>query len=464
MYIAEYSFEKQGFPVKYIRVRRTDCDYADFCLPPSLPADDNYFVRCLCEASDIIDGSNGETAVHTVQRLLELLAMYKGKSDLLCRMLSEWICDACLAGGELSYLLQLHRRGLVQTSLTADLLVGEFICAFLGNSTENIRESLMCALPYICDYAYGLSEPKRKNPDLYASVVIAVVLSVLECAEADDETEFFTPRSIKTVRYAYQGLANRSESSKIIELEYLSMSESSGLRALVTSAVKYADNLARQGLGIKSKLPCTGLLPQYKQSAVQAVRQAHPELLPKPAKVGRKPKPENEKKSRKSEILPQVSEPIDLDIDFARARRLEAESWRLAELVGAEYGGALLELSLTGNPVGSEPLQEGTAEKDERMSELSENVCDAGEWSELLAVLTEEEMRVLKCILCGGDAVALSRSLGGMLHGFADTINEKAQDTYGDIIIEAKSDVLFCVFENYAEELSEIINKDAEVV
>lgn len=461
--MSEYSFEKQSFPVKHIRVRRTDCDYADFCLPPFLPGNGNGYVYLIHRVSDIIDGSGGETAQSTTQKLLAVLTEYKGKSDLLCRMLSEWICDVCLIGGELSYLSELFGKGL-RTSLTSDFLVGGFICAFSGKGRENICERLMCALPYMCDYDYEMSEPYRKNPELYVSVVTNVVLAVLECARDDETISLFELHSVTKERRVYRGLTNKCKNAVIIELEYLSQAENSGLRALVTAAAKYADNLVRQGLGIKSKLPCTGLLPQYRQSAVQAVRQAYPELLPKPARVGRKPKPESEKKSRKSEMLPQVPEPIDLNIDFAKARQLEAESWRLAELVGAEYDGALLSVSLPEISAGNKTLQESAAEEDEQVSQSSENICDAGEWSEFLTVLTEKEMRVLECILCGGDAVALSRSLGGMLHGFADAINEKAQDTYGDIIMEAKSDGGFCVFGDYAQELSEIINKDAEVV
>lgn len=462
MYTAEYIYEKHIFSVKTVMVRSASFCYGDFRVPSSRDLDDTSFIHCIKRVSDIIDKSGSKKTADTVQEMLLVLELYRGKSELLCRMISEWICDLCLINGELAYLSGLFCRKLSATYLTADFLVGDFIEAFLQNNKENIRRKLICALPYMCDYAYAASEPKRKNSELYETVVTEAVLAVLDVARNDDEGAFFSHRTAKVVRCAYQGLVCKCENSKILEIEYISYSENSHLRALVTSAVKYADNLVRQGLGIKSKLPCTGLLPEYRRCAVEAVRHAVPELLPVPSKVGRKPKPENEKKRKEREAqISEMYEPISLDIDFAKAKRLEAESWRLAELVGSDYGGAQLEFSAPA--LEKDMPRESTCDKPAKDMNSVADAYGTGEWAEFLEALTDKEKRVLVCILCGGDVAALSKSLGGMAHGFADSINEKAQDTYGDIIIETDADGVFCVFEDYAAEISEIINSNTEV-
>ena len=55
----------------------------------------------------------------------------------------------------------------------------------------------------------------------------------------------------------------------------------------------------------------------------------------------------------------------------------------------------------------------------------------------------------------GGDVEALARSHGAMALGLCDSVNEKASDSYGDIIIDTSGAAL-SFFEDYRDELCDI--------
>ncbi len=473
---AEYTCDRRMVTIKSVSVRKRAYNYGSFSAPSKNIidmknaadySDEDLYILSIWHISDIIDKSVGKAPRETIDELVSVMQLHCEKFPVLRRLFAEWICDFCLISGELSYLGELFGKNIKSASLAADFLIGDFLGCFPFDDRESSCEKLLLALPYLCDYDYTLSVHFKENTELYGKVLCAAVLNTL-CEAAEEKGEDFLSVCVRRIsREAYPGLMCKSENAKVIDIEYMPYSENAELSALVTSAVKYADNLIRQGLGIKSKIPNPGLAPKYRATLIEAVRKAAPGLLPMPAKVGRKPKPENEKKRRKKypEDTAEAVPPLDLSIDFAKAKRLEAESWKLAELVGANYDGAKIDFSTeiyddTG--ISQDKLVENIVAEKEK-NESAQKMQESGEWSEFFAALSENEVKILKCILCGGDVAALSRSLGGMAHGFADSINEKAQDTYGDIIIDTEDDGEFCVFSDYADELSEIINDNTEV-
>jgi len=470
-----------------VKIRRSECIYAPFNVYKSIPeyemrdfeksldAEKRYsspsgfstgmlMMRYCSEA--ICGAMTGRNDTDSVSRNFMLLTkLYSASEPLICALADEWLCDLYLSQGKVRELYDLIKSGYSHIPFASDITVGDYISDFLCGNGNMPAERHLSVMLLLSDYDCRRSHCYIENSKLYGDAMSAVFPAAMYHALEENGDAFFYPKPIKSTRLNFRGLPCSSECSRLLETEYIPYSSNTQLRELVTSVVKHTDNLIRIGLSTKSRLTGVCLSVEYKKLLSDTIRAKLPGFLPAPAKAGRKPKPESEKKAKKnaSEKLPEVHEKIDLNIDFSRAKRLEAESWKLTELLGADYGARDISFStyeLYGEydktPEAVLPLQ-----ADENETEETCNANIPEEWQDFFKSLSNEEKQFLCALTNGLDVVTFSKKRGGMAQGYIDAVNEKASDTYGDIIIENSE-----LIEDYRDELCGIFSVlyDTEVL
>lgn len=443
-------------PILAVKITDADFSYGNFGGPSAeaeeaaaqstekAPGEYSY-ERILRRSAGIIDSAaNG--ALAGAQAAAELKVLFDACDFQTLKMqISQWICDICLISDTVHLIPELCECDPVCKEFKIFLFIKDVIAGVPDT------EKLLTALPYMCGYDYRASKFYKENEELYSRIFSAAlpefVLSLLsECG-----LEIFTPRVVRACRTTFNGALCRAKSVKKVELEYLSFSECGVVIDAVTSAVRYCDNLARQALGESSRLSGISLSGAQRRIISNAVRCNFPGLLPEMQRVGRKPKITTVKKEVK--VKEDTLEKLDLNIDFGIAKDLLEKSFEISELFGSfDEGEEVVELS--GN---FEPLSDVQDNADKNTCEVSGD----SEWEEFAGALTIEERQVLTCLILGGDIYELSRRLSGMPLGFADAINEKAQDICGDIVICEQGDGL-CVISDYIEIISELIKAETE--
>lgn len=410
-------------------------------------------------AASLVDAEDGDIS----ERLSTLCDLYSRDFPRLSKKVNGWLFDYLLSRGEYERAFNLCTGRGLRLPLEGDCRIGRLVDDVKsGVFRTDTEEKLRLAIPAMSQYDYTESRYFSGNEDTFASAVSAAVFALLREVQRERCDEFFGVPERTVRRCCYIGLPCRSESSRTVEITYIPYSESLPLCELVTSAVQYTENLVRQGLGIHVKLPVGSLSTEYRKICSDAVREELPGFLPAPARVGRKPKKRDDDEGSKKSVkaAQEQVEPISLDVDFARAKRLEAESWRLASLLGGDYG--VGDISYTPDSAVGLAFSEDAKDNHEPTVKVGSKGVKETEyadipedWRELLVSLSDIEIEFLSCMAKGGDVEALARSHGAMALGLCDSVNEKASDSYGDIIIDTSGAAL-SFFEDYRDELCDI--------
>lgn len=85
------------------------------------------------------------------------------------------------------------------------------------------------------------------------------------------------------------------------------------------------------------------------------------------------------------------------------------------------------------------------------LSSMNKETNEQNEFTEFVAILSESERKAIQCILQKKDVLSVAQSEGIMLEVLLDSINEKASDTIGDLILDTDEDVM--IYEDYEEVL-----------
>ncbi len=404
-----------------------------------------------------------------------------GRVTLTGRSLADCITDFCLVKGRLWELAELYRTDLTGFGFSADFFGADLVYAFLSGKGVPRECTVLCSA-CLCDFDFRSFAHYRNHTEICECAVESAVTAALEVVLSSCGKSRFVPEPKKTVRCAYAGLPCPAGLLRRVELTYLPFSEDAEIRGFVTSVVKYADNLVRQGLDIRSKLSGAGLPPAYRSAVNERIRSDLPGFLKAPGKVGRKPKhPRSEPKEEASPPIPE--EKIDLRVDFARARQIETDSWKLCALLGTEYGDEKsVDLSLLYGGEKSKKGEQNEADVPEspadgqsgRTSEKASpgkgeaeipgktdanstansinETQEADEWTEFFVSLDETEKKVLACVLTGESPEGAAAAAGGFAQGFVSSVNEKASEWIGDILIE-ETEGGFSVIEDYREDV-----------
>ncbi len=392
----------------------------------------------------------------TAEKLTRLSKYCKKHNPMAAAFAAKWLAGLYLINHKYTS-IDFEKNCTDYFPFMRDYAVCAFIDAYFENSCDGMDKSIRNALKCLSDFDIEKSPAYAKNREMYGKVLSTVIKTILDNALSENGKSFLVP-PCKTVKLqAFTGLFCSAECERKLEITYIPYSENNELSELLTPCVRYADNLIRQGLGISSKLVGFTILPEYRKLIQDTIREMFPDFLPKPMKVGRKPKEktttENTVKASESQYIP---EPIDLNIDFAKAKKLEAESWKLASILGADYGG---------NDITFDPTEISQKDKEHKtdsdieirenpmQTQVSENIPE--DWQEFHALLTEDEKKILCLIAKELSPSEFAVKRGGMLMGYADSINEKASDSYGDIILE-NIGASFAFLEDYKTELTDI--------
>ncbi len=405
--------------------------------------------NCICGGSDFYQAK---------EKLVRVYEYCRERLPMLSPFVVRWLCGMYLSKEKQNDIPELFNDGIYQFPFAKDYATGDYICAFLRGEGRAFPEKMFFALKYLSDYNYKKSCVYERNREIYEKALCAVLPAVFEYTLSQHGKDFFLPELLTVTMQGFPELFCRSECESLMEISYIPFSQNVELFELISACVKHTDNLLRQGFGIKSKLVGFTLSTEYRKLVADTIRAVLPGILPMPMKVGRKPKEKTtDKKTAKREETKTVYEPIDLNIDFSKAKKLETESWRLAQMLSGDYGGNDISFNVREaydeiTDKNRSCISEDSAEKIEKNPEIQ---CIPEDWQEFYMLLSEDEKKILCLCAKGMDASEYVRKTGGLLQGFADSINEKASDAYGDIIIEMLGKNIGFI-EEYEQELTDI--------
>ncbi len=464
----EYApFKNSGSNEKSLCAFRKMLDTGEF--PKDTEYDASFVARycadvieeCICCAGEL------EAASDT---LVKVYGYCRKRLSGVAPFVAIWLCGLYLSKGECGGLQRLLELGIGGFPFEKDVAAGKLICAFLRGDRVMFREKLPLVLPLLSVYDITKSVVYSKDVDICRKALDAVILSVFDFVLSENGKSMFLPNVVTVRIQAFPGLPCRCECERLLDVKYIPFSECGELFGLIDLCVRHTDNLLRQGFGIKSKIVGFTLASEYRKLVSDTIRETIPGFLPMPMKVGRKPKEKTLKERIAKQKEPvEVFEPIDLNIDLTKAKKLEAESWKLADMLSGDYGGNDISFNVDEiyNGVGKE-FAESDAENAITVEALASNTDDSEgavktdnsrnipeDWQELYGLLTEDEKMILCLCANGVDVSAFARKRGGMPEGYADSVNEKASDAYGDIIVETDGRNIYFI-EDYKDELTEI--------
>ena len=420
----------------------------------------------------------GEDFAHNTNKLVSVFSLYCSKNLLRGKLVGQWLCDLCLVTGKAALIPEFSSLG-IPVPFSDAFCTGNFIHSFLDNQNDFSFAEISGFLK--CSGSYPAVSPAvfEIAPEICRKIICTVLRTLFDYLRYKNGSEFFIPKEKTVVFNTFTGLPCREECFKKVRVVYVPYNENTELSALVSDVLCCTENLIRQGFGMKSKISGFTLAAEYRKLVSDTVRETVPDLLPPPAKVGRKPgkkiRPEPEKKT-KPEYIPEA---VDLNIDISNARKLEAESWKLTDMLYANYGGNDITFNADKAYVNDDRTQIRENADDqpliretvletvhEKASESAPSVEDIPEdWREFIELLSSDEKNILSLIAKGENASEYAKKRGGLLYGYVQSVNEKASDAYGDIIL-TENGTEFEFIEDYKDELTEIFSalQDTEVL
>ena len=321
--------------------------------------------------------------------------------------------------------------------------------------------------------------------------------------------------TVKATRESFMGAVCVYDYKKKITVEYKHLFRNHFIRVCVTDTVRYAENMIRDYLGIKSKL-IVNSLPETLKSTIEEYKAKYLTVA-KPAKISIKNtnKAKNKKKNadNDTETEQEIFEPIEFNPNLQTAAEIEKSSWdttlTLVELQAQdlrvqdlqvkynetnsaltsfadEDDGGFIKID-TGDPEDYTAVEEIAPAKDDtedtediEKTDNTEDIFDILENLEssnansinntetdmcrFIASLTGDELCAVEMLInvemsgksfdsISGDFLS---STGAMLESVIDIINEKALDSTGDIVFDAATQEMI---EDYKEEIKECLKK-----
>ena len=210
-----------------------------------------------------------------------------------------------------------------------------------------------------------------------------------------------------------------------LEIEYIPCGKADGLRASVTAAIRYTENMLRAALGVKSRLAIVGLPDEYKRLIDGYFSQFYDRVNKERMKANT---PEYEK----------LYDAEEKGFSQDGADEIERASW-----------------STTARLVVEEDAESGPAIESTKI--IIDKKCETTEES---YGLSTKEIEFLNDILNGRFDVAreVCRELGEEPLTVAERINEAFSDGFGDVVIEFDGDSIN-IIEDYKEEIEEWLTK-----
>ncbi len=297
------------------------------------------------------------------------------------------------------------------------------------------REGVWALLAYLSDYDWtrGLSAVLRQTDEdkteLYTSLLEGSFRVLLPDIWQSCLGERTAGKLIRISRQAFPNTLCTHMVKCKLDIEYYSLTEASGLRSDVTSAVRYIENKIRAVFGVKSRISVRPFNKQYRELIdcyfADMLRAA-----------------EKENKIKNTPAYERLYDAPSTDFSIEGADEIERASWDIT---------ARLCISEDEEPNSAYVTDiQNTAEKTDEteasevpMAESSDTYGLGGTELEYIAHLLD------------GTVCEISRTDDDSI---AERINEAFSDGFGDIILE-KTDCGFAVIDDYREELTEWLRK-----
>ncbi|MBR5453847.1 MAG: TerB N-terminal domain-containing protein [Clostridia bacterium] len=351
---------------------------------------------------------------------------YRDSFSAIDKYLSEWMCDYCLLN-RLSP--PLDALDPILNKITEKASFKEFFLSGARDETEESSEPLAKALERFAS-SYNWRSSRFLTPEnrpLFKKHVPGALSYLLEHASLKGARPVLRTLS----RDAYTASLSAHSVKMHMDIEYLSFTESIELGAVVTAAVKYTENRIRAHLGVKARLKLNPL----PEDVSRILEEYFDSVLPLPS-AAKSVRPTRVSAASSAEEIPEYEKyytPISTGFDPARAAEIEAQSWRVTEMLTPETDPpeeTVVEVTLAVPAKEADPVQSG--------EELSP-------YKALWDALTEGEKKFI-ISLQGG-----KRPSGIEADATADSINEKAAELTSDILLEDSGDG-YAVIEDYTED------------
>lgn len=386
-----------------------------------LPTDYSYILLFIYE---IINTGGHSHPRWGQNQLCGLWCAYRAEYPRLDRLLSEWICDFSL----IHHLpAPIERLSKMQSDFTHSCTLREFYMRIPERSLDEAYSDEYCniLLTYCANYDYKKSKfAKGDTVKLYDKHIRGALFHTVKNLSHDDGQIFSLGKveDSHIVRDAYAGALCSYEAKKRIEADYCSFSRSYELRFIVSDIVKYSENRLRAYLGVKSRLSVTTIPKNVKA----CVDEYFDKALPRRAVDADTSRVEETHDYDKFYDAPSTP------VSSARASEIEAESWETTERLIAAFGE---EEPIDGEVLDGSSLIEAVEPETEMIPEPQPEPAEAvGGFAEELGELFEFVKLAEQ-----GDAVGQRRFAAErheMIDFIADSINEKAVEIIGDVILE----------------------------
>lgn len=391
--------------------------------------------------------------------LCDVWLAYRHVYPKLDKYMSEWICD----------------YGLIYGIACPAEKLAAVIPVCLENCTLReyyVAESDLAVA--LAEYASYHSFRKTKYAKgeyapLFEKYVPMALAYTIDAAARDgiDAFSFEDMRIYRTERDAFSGSLCAHNVKRRVVVSYFSLGRSHELRELVTNIVKYTENGIRAHVKIRSMLSVGNLPPEIRGYVDAFLRQTFGLSAPGARRS-------QSRTVREREAYEKLYDVPDIPVSAERAREIEHASWSATDVLTAAFADE--KTSYTNDENKSAPVEQKRETPDE-MRKNSESTIACKEpsvpipraesyanaenrllpnnpYSELILALGDTERRVLWACLDGEDIQPLCRAAGMLADAVVSTINERASDLTGDILIEA-AEGGYHIMEDYTEELSE---------
>ncbi len=445
-----------------------------------LNTESSYFYLYISETLNLCEGEfiSSETAL---DRLLWLAETYckddSGIEIMLRRILSDCIFDLVISK-ELSFPAErlagiFDENYIPSRPLLCSVYIADYVLSDESFIKKLDKDALDFVFRYISDHDYTKSKYYKRDIEYaafadkcFADTAPAVLVSdCIENGKTGESSAMISASLMTTTRRLYPGALIDTQLTQTIVLEHYPVFADPSFRAASGALFKYIENKVRSVYGIKTKMSGVNIneerrkkvdkyfYPLEEMQRNESVRKSSERARDKKYTVDI----EN-KETAVSAVKTRSAE--DIIIDTGKASLIEEASWvNTAKLMeGVEYddvssGDASVIYSSLGENEENVYNEDGKTEENIRSDEISDGISD--EYEAFVKSLDGFLLEVLKCLFEGkiSEAGVLCKKHGTFLQAASESINDKAADTIGDIVINDDNEII----EDYREEIFERI-------
>ena len=389
-----------------------------------LDADYSYILLFVYETINL-SGAHDYMALRDT--LFGVWMAYREIYPRLDAILGDWIFDFCM----------IHRlpppKGKIPLGIIGKTCgTAEFFVSAAGTQADKYVDAL---LTYCTSYDYKKSKfYEGENAIIYDRYIRSALRACLEHLSQNGRVlGMLSYGDSKASREAYTGALCSFVAKRRIEIEFCSFSRSHELRYLVGDIVKYAENIIRAYIGVKSRLTVFSVPTELEEIIKTRLKNELP--------------PKSRTSAKKEEVheFDKLYEPVKKEFSFANAKRIENDSWDTTRMLVEAFEDKKEEEAPILQIEKAEYTPDAHAET--VLPAQADGHTDFGEYGGCI------------CALLKNDSAAKQRArakLGRSELVIADRINEIAADVIGDIVIEEGATGGFEIIEDYREALCDI--------